>query len=51
MLDTLEGIQCCIKATLKLYTSYTQSVDKVLAGVYSYAQVKSYIRVGIVDKY
>ncbi len=37
--------------TKKLYTGYTQSVDKVLAGVYSYAQVKSYIRVRIVDKY
>lgn len=38
-------------ASLELYTSYTQAVDKVLAGVYSYTQVKSYIRVGIVDKY
>ena len=38
-------------ASLKLYTSYTQAVDKVLLGVYSYAQAKSYIRVEIVDKY
>ena len=38
-------------ASLKLYTSYQHPVDKVLAGVYSYAQVKSYIRPRIVDKY
>ena len=36
--------------TIKLYTSYTQAVDNVLAGVYSYAQAKSYIRPRIVDK-
>jgi hypothetical protein len=35
----------------KLYTGCQRSVDKVLAGVYSYTQAKSYIRVRIVDKY
>ena len=38
-------------APLKLSTRYSQAVDKILLGVYSYAQVKSYIRVRIVDKY
>jgi hypothetical protein len=37
--------------TKKLYTGYTQAVDKILAGVYSYTQAKSYIRVRIVDNY
>lgn len=37
-------------APLELYTSYTQAVDKILLGVYSYAQVNSYIRVTSVDK-
>ena len=35
----------------RLYTGCQRSVDKVLVGVYSYAQVKSYIRVRIVDNY
>ena len=49
--------ECIFKATQgltltkKLSTGYSQGVDKVLAGVYSYAQAKSYIRVKIVDKY
>ena len=30
---------------MKLYTGYTQGVDNVLVGVYSYTQAKSYIRV------
>ena len=38
-------------ASLELYTSYTQAVDNVLVGVYSYTQAKSYIRVEIVDNY
>ena len=35
----------------RLSTPCQRSVDKVLLGVYSYQQVKSYIRVEIVDKY
>ena len=35
----------------KLLWSYAQAVDKILVGVYSYAQAKSYIRVRNVDKY
>ena len=35
----------------RILTSYTLSVDKILLGVYSYAQAKSYIRVATVDKY
>ena len=48
MLDTLEGIY---KVIHKIFTGYSLSVDKILLGVYSYAQVKSYIRVTSVDKY
>ena len=35
----------------RILTSYALSVDKILLGVYSYAQVKSYIRVETVDNY
>jgi hypothetical protein len=34
-----------------ILTSYALSVDKILLGVYSYTQAKSYIRVETVDKY
>lgn len=34
-----------------LCTGCQRSVDKILLGVYSYTQAKSYIRVEIVDKY
>ncbi len=38
-------------APLELFTGYSHGVDKILLGVYSYQQVKSYIRVRIVDNY
>ena len=34
----------------KIVTGYSIAVDKILLGVYSYTQVKSYIRVRTVDK-
>ena len=34
----------------KIITGYSQAVDKILLGVYSYQQAKSYIRVRTVDK-
>jgi hypothetical protein len=39
------------RVSIKLFTSYQHPVDKVLPRVYSYQQVKSYIRVEIVDNY
>jgi hypothetical protein len=38
------------KVIHKIITGYSITVDKILLGVYSYQQVKSYIRVEIVDK-
>ena len=39
------------KVIHKIFTSYSIAVDKILLRVYSYTQVKSYIRVETVDKY
>jgi hypothetical protein len=39
------------KVIHKILTSYSVAVDKILLWVYSYQQVKSYIRVEIVDNY
>lgn len=39
------------KVIHKIITGYSIAVDKILQVVYSYTQVKSYIRVEIVDKY
>lgn len=38
------------KVIHKIFTGYSIAVDKILLGVYSYQQVKSYIRVETVDK-
>ena len=48
--------QCCIliqcqRSVIQLSTGYQMLVDKILQGVYTYAQVRSYIRLEFVDKY